>query len=254
VSIIYLLMVTTTEGFTTTEFATTTDVSNATDARDLPWLASLTPVDRLARTGQSCHPLHKQAGPDNTEIWIVNRSCEQGLAHTRADNRIIIPENIHIGDRDQTIRHELIHIQQRRSPEEWETFYRRSWSFNLQKEPPIGLPKELIAARRSNPDTWIKPWVSWMGRWWVFAVYDTPQSPELRRAHTVWWDTWKGVARTEPPEEWVAFFGHPTQDEHPHEIAAVMAVSEDSSSEAGRRLLSWLNTRIFNTGSPGSLL
>jgi hypothetical protein len=46
-----------------------------------------------------------------------------------------------------------------------------------------------------------------------------------------------------PPEEWTLFFGRPSQDEHPHEISAVMLVAEDTATESGRRLLNWFRAQ-----------
>jgi hypothetical protein len=83
-----------------------------------------------------------------------------------------------------------------------------------------------------------------MNRWWVFAVYDDMQKPSLQNAHTVWWDSWKQQILQTPPDGWIAFFGTPSQDEHPHEIAATMLVSNDTASEAGRRLLN--NTKVYS--------
>ena len=211
---------------------------------DLPWIASWSAADRKAREGQICAPYYKEAGPAGTQLWIVSKTCEQGLAHTRDGDRIIIPDNIHIGEREATIQHELIHISQRRHPAEWEQFYRRNWAFEIQDSPPTGIPTELIAARRSNPDTWRQPWCCWMGRWWPVAIYTSTTSPQLRDAQTVWWDAWRQKTFQEPPTEWVAFFGRPAQEEHPHEIAAVLAVAEDRTTEAGRRLSNWLQSRL----------
>jgi hypothetical protein len=44
------------------------------------------------------------------------------------------------------------------------------------------------------------------------------------------------------PAEWLAFFGRQSQDEHPHELAAVMIAAEDTTTEAGRRLMAWWRT------------
>jgi hypothetical protein len=77
-------------------------------------------------------------------------------------------------------------------------------------------------------------------------VYKNPQNPQLRDAVTVWYDGWRREAREFPPEAWIQFFGTPSQNEHPHELAAVMIVGEDTGSEAGRRLWSWWrNNKTF---------
>jgi hypothetical protein len=161
------------------------------------------------------------------------------MAHTRPGDRIVIPVSVPLAHRDITIRHELVHIHQRRNPDAWATFYRRNWSFTLNQTPPAGLPDTLRLGRRSNPDTWTTPWPCWQGRYWPIPVYTSASRPRLRDAVTVWWDDWRQAILTDPPQGWTEFFGSPSQNEHPHEIAAVAIVAEDRETEAGRRLAAW---------------
>lgn len=213
------------------------------DPRDLPWIASWSPADKFARRGHNCIPIFTVAGPDGTIIETVSKSCESGMPHTRAGERIIIPDSIPEPLKAEVIGHEMIHIYQRRFPDAWRDFYRRSWSFELHNKPPHDMPDSVIEARRANPDTRLAgPWSAWMGRFWPVPVYTDPKAPSLREAVTVWWDTHKQKILTEPPTEWTSFFGKPSQDEHPHEIAAVLLMTDDYSTEAGRRLMSWWNT------------
>ena len=210
------------------------------DPRDLPWISTWSKADQFARRGNNCMPIFKVAGPDGTIIETTSKSCEAGMPHTRVGDRIIIPDSIPEPLKAEIIGHELIHIYQRRFPEPWRDFYRRSWSFELHDAPPAGMPASIIEARRSNPDA--LSWCSWMGRFWPVAVYTSPKSPSLREAVTVWWDTWSNKILTDAPDAWTAFFGRPTQDEHPNEISAVKLVIDDYSTEAGRRLMSWWET------------
>ena len=213
------------------------------DPLDLPWLASLSAVDRAARYGQNCRVTYTEAGPCDTVIQTVHPTCEAGMPHTRAGDRIILPDSIQLPDREEILRHELVHILQRRHPDSWLAFYRRAWSFTFASAAPQGLPAEIQAARRSNPDTWDPrsggPWACWQHRWWPVPVYRNPENPRLRDADTVWWDSATGEVLRDPPAEWIAFFGATSQDEHPHELAAVMLAGGITSSEAGRRLQNW---------------
>jgi hypothetical protein len=217
----------------------TVDEGGEDDPRDLPWIASWTPADRAARRGQNCHPTYTENGPHGTTILAAAPSCEGGMAHTRPGDRIVIPVSVPLAHRDTTIRHELVHIHQRRNPDAWATFYRRNWSFTLNQAPPAGLPDTLRLGRRSNPDTWTTPWPCWQGRYWPVPVYTSATRPRLRDAVTVWWDDWRQAILAEPPQGWTEFFGAPSQNEHPHEIAAVAIVDEDRDTEAGRRLAAW---------------
>ena len=210
---------------------------------DLPWIASWSAMDRLARYGQTCQVTYTEAGPCDTTIQTVSSTCEAGMPHTRAGDRILLPESLQLPDREDILRHELVHILQRRNPEVWREFYRRNWSFIFAHAPPQGLPEDIRNARRSNPDTWDVrsggPWSCWMHRWWPIPIYKSPENPRLRDAETIWWDAATSEVLSDPPAEWTAFFGTPSQDEHPHELAATLLVSNDTSSEAGRRLQNW---------------
>ena len=213
------------------------------DPRDLPWFASWSPADRRARRGQNCNVTNIQDGPDGTMLLTTTKSCEDGLPHTRVGDRIIIPDNVSTVDRQDTIRHELIHVYQRRNPEAWAKFYQRNWSFVLYKKPPANMPRELVEACRSNPDTWDPlmggRWSCWMGRWWPLAIYRDAVNPRLRDVDIVFWDAWRGAAFKEPPQQWHSFFGTPGQTEHPHELAATLIVAGDTQTEAGRRINTW---------------
>jgi hypothetical protein len=187
--------------------------------------------------------VYREAGPDGTFILTTPATCESGMAHTRPGDRIILPESIPVSAHEETVQHELIHVYQRRNPTLWLEFYRRQWSFLFYAEPPRDLPRAVREARRSNPDTWDPtsggPWACWQGRYWPIPVYTNPAHPRLRDARVVWWDAQTRTVLQEAPAPWRQFFGRPTQEEHPHELAAVGITSGDSSSEAGRRLLSW---------------
>lgn len=219
------------------------------DPRDLPWIASWSPSDQYARRGQNCVPTYTEVGPDGTTILTTSKTCEEGLPHTRVGDRIIIPDSVLFTDRASVIQHEMVHIYQRRYTKEWTDFYRRNWMFTLHTAPPKEMPKNLQEARRSNPDTWDPamggPWSCWMGRWWPVPIYRNPKTPTLRDAVTVWWDSWKQETLTCSPEGWATFFGNPAQDEHPHELAAVMITKEDTHCEAGRRLRQWWETARY---------
>ena len=213
------------------------------DPRDIPWYASWTAADKRARRGHNCNATNTQEGPDGTTLITTTKSCEDGLPHTRIGNRIYIPDNISTVARQDVIRHELIHVYQRRNPNAWLKFYQRNWSFMVFKQPPADMQKELIDAKRSNPDTWDPAmggsWACWKGRWWPLAIYKDAMNPRLRDVTIVYWDAWKKEAFEEPPKDWVDFFGSPDQPEHPHEIAANLIVAGETETEAGRRLMTW---------------
>lgn len=215
------------------------------DTRDLPWIASWSPLDRIAREGQNCAVKYKEAGRDGIDIITTSKSCEDGLPHTRTGDRIMIPDSIPDPMRTEIIAHELVHIYQTRFPEDWSEFYTNSWGFQLFAAPPPGMPASIRSSRRSNPDTWRTPWCCWRGRYWPVAIYNNTVSPTLRDSSTVWFDSQENRVLTEAPDEWTEFFGSVSQPEHPNEIAAVLIVSSDRSYEAGRRLQNWYQLHRF---------
>jgi hypothetical protein len=212
------------------------------DPRDLPWIATWSAADHFARKGQNCAVKYENDGPDGTMVVVTSKSCEAGMPHTRAGDRIFIPDSIPQPLYTEIMAHELVHIYQRRYQEEWAAFYQKHWAFVFHKHPPIAMPVSMKEARRSNPDTYYTGWPCWKGRFWPAPVYVDPQAPRLRQAITVWWDEWKNSVVKVAPDEWRAFFGQQPQDEHPHELAAVMIAAEDTTTEAGRRLMSWWRT------------
>lgn len=208
------------------------------DPRDIPWLASLSPLDRKARDGNNCAAQGTEDLGDGITLITVSKSCEAGLPHTRAGDRIIMPDSIPESLQSEILKHERIHIYQRRDPSTWANFYRK-WNFTLHAEPPKTMPADIRESRRSNPDTFTKPWACWQGRYWPVSTYDDILKPSLRKCTTVWWDETDHRLLTSPPPGWTTFFGTPSQDEHPHEISAVMLVAGNTSSEAGRLLMNW---------------
>jgi hypothetical protein len=216
------------------------------DPRDIPWIASWSSADRIARRGQRCSPLHQEEGEQGTMILTTYPSCEDGMAHTRPGGRIVLSDSTPVSLREPILQHEMIHIHQRRNPYIWKRFYRQNWSFQFHSSPHTSIPKTILHARRSNPDTWDMrtggPWPCWKSEWWPVPIYKDVQSPRLRDAITIWWNSNENKLYTTAPPSWAAFFGTPSQDEHPHEIAACLLVEEDTSSEAGRRLLQWWST------------
>jgi len=220
-----------------------TDEYTEDDPLDLPWIASWSVADRYARRNQNCAVKYTEAGVDGTTIMTVSKSCESEMPHTRAGDRIAIPDTVLDAFKADIIAHELVHIYQKRFPQIWREFYQTQWGFESRAGPAPSMPASVTEARRSNPDTWLEPWTVWKGRWWPLAVYTNPKAPSLREATTIWWDDEDRRVLTRPPPGWTAFFGRPSQDEHPHEMSAVMIVASDTTSEAGRRLMSWWRSK-----------
>lgn len=152
---------------------------------------------------------------DSTKIYVVNATCSEGLPHTSDKNTIVMPLDAWNSEhRERTLRHEMVHIKQRRGLELWYTFYRTHWNYERSV-----LPPELDARSiRPNPDTLDSPFMLWRGRYMFLPVYTDAHT--LQHAKVQVYDI---INRkfTDIPPEWTAFFSPQVhQYEHPHEISA----------------------------------
>lgn len=194
-----------------------------------PW--SLHTMDRHARAEHQCGVVERFPDTEipNTWIEIVEDTCEDGMPHTSDGYTIRIPApvwNMSQERRDSVLRHERVHILQRRNPDQWRAFYKRHWGYTLHQEPPVAarIPEDVRAKVRGNPDTWPTPWACWEGRYWFLPMYTDTQKPRLRNSEVRVWDAERGDWCS-PPVGWTAKFCRsggvcPHQWEHPHEIAA----------------------------------
>jgi hypothetical protein len=152
---------------------------------------------------------------DGTTINIVNDSCSEGLPHTSNENTIIMPLGAwNSTRREETLRHELVHIRQRRDSAAWFEFYRTEWNYI-----PIALPPELASIQiRPNPDTATAPYMLWRNKWLFLPIYNEDHT--LKNAIVRVYDV-QSHKFVEVPPEWTAFFSSGIhQFEHPHEISA----------------------------------
>lgn len=207
---------------------------NPPDLTGLPWVTSK--LDTVARNGNACDVVERFADTELPDAWIeiVDSSCESGLPHTIGENQIRIPQSVWTTAerRAQILRHERIHLRQRRSPEKWADFYKREWMYTVQKDPPSALQTEVDSVR-GNPDTWPDRWACWKHRYWFVPMYADLHEPKLPQASVKIWDSQQKVWLHSPPEEWRTFFcdnrgNCPYQSEHPAEISAEYATDLSS--------------------------
>lgn len=182
-----------------------------------------------------CTVLERIPYVDGTTIDVVGDSCSEGLPHTIDRNTIIMPLSSWTSShRESTLRHELVHIRQRRDASIWYTFYRDEWGYES-----VALPPELDSRSiRPNPDTADSPFMLWRGKWLFLPIYNADHT--LRNADVRVYDI-QNKSFTSIPPEWTAFFsasklggGHGTADlhqyEHPHEISAEFLTSRRECS------------------------
>ena len=157
-------------------------------------------------------------------LEIVDDVCKEGLPHTTDKRTIRMVRSIWEGKRrDDVLRHERVHLKQKQGLAGWYEFYRRAWDYECLPEPTPGLPAELKARLRPNPDTADAPWALWRRRWLFFPAFKPSAPTSLKEAEVLVWDT-ESHRLVGLPEEWLSAFcgshGCPHQYEHPHEISA----------------------------------
>lgn len=199
------------------------------------------PMDVKARAANDCRILRTvpDSGYDsltNAYIEIVSPTCENGLPHTTDANTIRMTEDVWNGEtREDILRHERLHLMQKRAPQRWEDFYLRSWNYTLHSRPPPGL-EEQVQLIRGNPDTAEKPWACWGNRYWFIPLYASIQKPTLLGAPVHVWDANQKEWLREPPLKWRNYFCGdgkcPFQWEHPHEISAEIWTKSEFSTDA----------------------
>ena len=191
---------------------------------DNSWSKNWTSLDYKARVNANCEPIQKKfkkLGAIDSWIWIMDKSCENGLPHTRGSDIIALPENLGINQINRTIEHEKIHLHQKRNPDAWKKFYKEYWDYEIYKLPPLLMPLELIEMKRANPDTNDAPYACWKNKWWSIPIYKSYDDLKFMNCIIKWWNQETNEILNDPPDEWNKIFGyHVSQTEHPHEISA----------------------------------
>jgi hypothetical protein len=173
----------------------------------------------------------------NGTIEIVDEDCQEALPHTTTSNIIRMTENVWNSERyEETLKHERVHLDQKRRPREWEEFYRTVWNYELLASPP---PDLRAADLRPNPDTAQKPWAVWRNRYVFYPSYGAERT--LRDAKVRVWDLQTKQHVPLPPEWRTEFCSSnrcPIQYEHPHEMAAEY-VTHGANCPSAVKLFQW---------------
>ena len=181
---------------------------------------------------------------DDADVEIVNESCKEGLPHTTGPRTIRMIRRDWDGPRrDAILAHERVHLAQKsHSAAEWRAFYERTWGYKCYASPPAGVPAELVARLRPNPDTSDSPWAIWRDRWLFFPAFGDEGS--LRGAEVIVWDL-ENHRQVATPDAWRSLFcgagDCPHQYEHPHEISAEWLAAGPTSVKAiaATKLFAW---------------
>lgn len=150
-------------------------------------------------------------------VVVLHPSAEGGMPHTRAGPLICIPA-YHTG-LEQTLRHEMIHIQQRKEPALWKV------KLDLEGWKAVSeavIPEVWRRRCRLNPDTAAARWFAWQGRYVPLPLFVREDKPDLRDVVVRWYDIQEGVVQSTAPSSFSKRYGSLSTSsmEHPYELWA----------------------------------
>jgi hypothetical protein len=206
----------------------TTALANANRIDEFRDILFLDEVNLRARAGCDYTPMD---GPDlllqiptlrhDTYICWMSPSAEAGMPHTRAPNLICMPLYWKQGSIQETIKHELIHLDQRARPELWVRWaVQEGWTLVNEDE----IPERWLRQCRLNPDTMAYRFWAFRGRWVPLPMFERADMPKLREIRVRWWDRKTGTLLLEPPREVTQLIDGIINPEHPFEIAAYKGI------------------------------
>lgn len=181
-------------------------------------------INQKARSGLRYVPVDgpqiEYKGPelkyDVCLVWMFP-SAEGGMPHTRAPNLICIPQHWPKEKIDETIRHELVHVDQRMRVEKWIHWcVQNGWNIIDKSE----IPERWLRRCRLNPDTMMYRFWIYMNRWVPLPLYEREDKPHIRQVQIRWWDKRTGELLFDPPAEVKEHIQGVHNPEHPFEIAA----------------------------------
>ena len=207
-------------------------------------------IQYLRQRSDVCEVLEVVSLPAGRRVQIVDEGCQEGLPHTTDGRTIRMTRGAWESTRrDEILRHEHVHCDQKSSPTEWHKFYMTAWEYELLSTPPASIPASLCAKLRPNPDTADAPWAVWRNRWVFFPVSAGVGDDgllRLRDARVAVWDLKSATLLSGPPPEWRVEFCEgpdgsvcPAQYEHPHELSAEFLTSRSSTAPAAQKLFAW---------------
>ena len=153
------------------------------------------------------------------QFVTMSPSTEGGMPHTRPPNLICIPAYWPQERLQETIRHELVHISQRRNPQEWHS---RLGAAGWAPVPAAALPPMWVIRCRLNPDTFHSPFWAWQGRHVPLPIFEREDKPKLKEISVRWWDLDAERLSNQPPTSFTQTYGpvDASSAEHPYELVA----------------------------------
>jgi hypothetical protein len=164
-----------------------------------------------------------------TDIVVAHPTTDEGYPHTRAGSVVVMPAgaitDTSTAELAETLRHESMHIDQRRRPTIWAAAcMRRGW----WPLPASQIPQRHRDRCRINPDTMSpQPFWAWESHHVPLPLFTSETPSSLGDVHVKWLDLRNGTLYADPPASFSEKYGiNPSQPEHPYELIAVMAAAK----------------------------
>lgn len=157
---------------------------------------------------------------NSVDVVVLNPSAEGGMPHTRAGPLICIPA-YHTALKE-TLRHEMVHIQQRMEPAFWKMKLELDGWKSMSED---AIPEVWRRRCRLNPDTCAARWFAWQRRYVPLPLFVREDKPDLRDVVVRWYDTKEEIVQSTPPSSFSKRYGElgTSSMEHPYELYAYRA-------------------------------
>lgn len=151
-------------------------------------------------------------------VVILHPSAEGGMPHTRP-GLICLPAYFPDSQLEETLRHEMIHISQKRQPSLWNT---RAEMEGWKQVKDTDIPSEWLSRCRINPDTASARFFAWKGRHVPLPLFTREDKPEMRDVQVRWYDMSEGIVKSTAPTSFTEIYGTlgASSAEHPYELWA----------------------------------
>jgi len=152
-------------------------------------------------------------------IIVMNPSAEGGMPHTRPLNIICLPAYFPEERLAETLKHELVHIDQRANAGLWrQHLATEGWTPADSSD----IPAEWLNRVRINPDTYDAQLWAWKGRYIPLPLFEREDKPVIREISVRWWDKQEERLSSSPPTSFTQKYGSldASSIEHPYELYA----------------------------------
>ena len=169
---------------------------------------------------------------NDADVVVLHSSADNGYPHTRPNEVVCMPENtitnIPTETLRNTLRHEAMHIHQRRYPSLWKN---KCINDGWKPIPTETIPKRFRDRCRINPDTmYDTPFWAWQSYHVALPMFKDDKHISLGDVRIEWMDLRTNAIFHDPPRSFTETYGTPSQPEHPFEIYAVNYANEGLSS------------------------